>query len=186
VEHLFEAIPGWFKFAPAYARAVADAADRALFVEVGSFKGRSTAYLGVEILNSGKHVALHCVDYWNAPDEPDLLGTFTANLAPLVARGLSLTLHREASTAAAGRFADRSVDFLWLDAGHRYEEVLADLQAWLPKVCDGGVIGGDDYGFLGVSAAVKDVLGNDFETGDVDSWPWWRHRTKPRGRIACR
>ena len=184
MEHLFDTIPGWFKFAPAYARAVADAPDGALFVEVGSFKGRSTAYLGVEILNSGKRIALHCVDYWNDPNEPDLFVTFTSNLAPLVSNGLSLTLHREPSTTAAARFAPRSIDFLWLDAGHRYDEVLADLQAWLPKVRDGGVIGGDDYGFLSVSAAVKDVLGNDFETGDADHGPWWRHRTKARRRIA--
>ena len=184
MDHLFEIIPGWFKFAPAYERAVTEAADGALFVEVGCFKGRSTAFLGVEILNSGKRIALHCVDYWDAPFEPDLLATFTANLAPLVSRGLSLTMHRETSTLAATRFADRSVDFVWLDAGHRYEEVMADLQAWMPKLRDGGIIGGDDYGFLGVSAAVKDALGNDFETGDLDNWPWWRHRAKPGRRIA--
>jgi predicted O-methyltransferase YrrM len=183
VQHVFGTIPGWFKFAPAYARAVAEAGDGALFVEVGTFKGRSAAFLGVEILNSGKRIALHCVDYWDAPDEPDLLATFTANLAPLVSKGLSLTLHREASIAAAARFADRSIDFLWLDAGHRYDDVLADLQAWLPKVRDGGVIGGDDYGFLGVSTAVKEILGTDFETGDADNWPWWRHRAKARRRV---
>jgi predicted O-methyltransferase YrrM len=184
VEHVYEAIPGWFKFAPAYVRAVAEAVDGALFVEVGCFKGRSTAHLAVEILNSGKRIALHCVDYWNAPDQPDLLASFTANLTPLICRGLSLKLHRQTSTEAAGRFADRSVDFLWLDAGHRYEEVMADLHAWLPKVRDGGVVGGDDYAFLGVSTAVKEVFGDDFETGDADHWPWWRHRLKALRRIA--
>ena len=178
MEHVYQAIPGWFKFAPAYERAVLEAGDGALFVEVGCFKGRSTAHLGVEILNSGKRIALHCVDYWDHPGEPDVIASFLANLAPLMCRGLSLKLHRQASVEAATRLADRSIDFLWLDAGHRYEEVMADLQAWLPKVRDGGVVGGDDYGFLGVATAVKEVFGDDFETGDADSWPWWRHRVQ--------
>jgi cephalosporin hydroxylase len=97
-------------------------------------------------------------------------------MAPIVRAGLTLEVYPEGSTVAAARFSDRSLDFVWLDAGHRFEEVIADLQAWRPKVRDGGVIGGDDFGFLGVSAAVKDVLGTDFETGDLDRWPWWRHR----------
>lgn len=178
MKHFFRDIPGWFKFAPAYERAVAEATDGALFVEVGCWKGRSAAFLGVEILNSGKRIALHCVDHWRAPDEPDLLDAFRANLAPVVAAGLSLTVHPDTSTSAAAGFPDESIDFLWLDAGHRYEEVAGDLQAWLPKIRPEGVIGGDDFSFLGVSAAVRDVLGNDFETGNCDDWPWWTHRAK--------
>jgi hypothetical protein len=37
------------------------------------------------------------------------------------------------------------LDFVYLDAGHRYEDVAADLKAWYPNVRAGGVICGHDY-----------------------------------------
>eukprot|EP00933_Yihiella_yeosuensis_P026582 TRINITY_DN20646_c0_g1_i2.p1 TRINITY_DN20646_c0_g1~~TRINITY_DN20646_c0_g1_i2.p1 ORF type:complete len:238 (-),score=39.06 TRINITY_DN20646_c0_g1_i2:124-837(-) len=52
---------------------------------------------------------------------------------------------QDLSVPAAKRFADLSLDWIYIDAGHRYEEVLADLEAWYPKVRWGGLVSGDDY-----------------------------------------
>jgi len=182
MEHIFRQIPGWFKFAPAYDRALAEAPARGIFVEVGCWQGRSTAYLGVEIVNSRKRIELHCVDRWRDPEVPDLQSIFEANLEPIVAEGLELILHPGESHAAAACFLEKSIDFVWLDAGHRYEEVRADILAWLPKLRDGALIGGDDWGFLGVSSAVREIFGTDVELATDDNWPWWFHRTKTFGR----
>jgi hypothetical protein len=186
VKHFFNDIDGWFKFAPAYARAVAEAPTRAVFVEVGCYKGRSTAFLGVEILNSGKKIDLHCVDIW--PDEAlDACGVkrpirevFEQNLSPVVARGLAIELYPEGSPAAALSFADRSLDFVWLDGGHLYEEVRADLAAWLPKLKHGAIIGGDDWPFPNVARAVRETFGADVEIQYNEDWAWWRHRVKEK------
>ena len=178
MDHFFEAVPGWFKFAPAYDRALAEAADGGTFVEVGSWQGRSAAYLGVSIVNSGKDIALHCVDRWQDPTVPNLREVFESNLARVVSAGLNLTLHQTESHLGADAFANRSLDFVWLDAGHRFEEVHADLLAWLPKLRVGALIGGDDWNFLGVSSAVREVLGSDVELGSAQDWPWWWHRRK--------
>lgn len=43
---------------------MARAAPGAVFVKVGCWKGRSAAFLGVDILRSGKAIALHCVDHF--------------------------------------------------------------------------------------------------------------------------
>ena len=40
---------------------------------------------------------------------------------------------------------DKSVDFVYIDANHRFRHVSSDIIAWLPKVVDGGWIGGHDY-----------------------------------------
>ena len=40
---------------------------------------------------------------------------------------------------------DNSLGLLYLDAGHSYEAVMADLMAWFPKLVKGGVCAGHDF-----------------------------------------
>eukprot|EP00933_Yihiella_yeosuensis_P005446 TRINITY_DN10995_c3_g1_i1.p1 TRINITY_DN10995_c3_g1~~TRINITY_DN10995_c3_g1_i1.p1 ORF type:complete len:255 (-),score=26.24 TRINITY_DN10995_c3_g1_i1:146-910(-) len=49
------------------------------------------------------------------------------------------------SVKVATKFRDNSMDWVFIDAGHRYEQALADLEAWYPKVRWGGLVTGDDY-----------------------------------------
>lgn len=47
---------------------------------------------------------------------------------------------------SAARLMPDPVDFVFIDADHRYGPVLDDCCAWWPKVKPGGWIGGHDYG----------------------------------------
>jgi hypothetical protein len=49
------------------------------------------------------------------------------------------------SEQAAQNIADQSLDFVYIDAGHRYGELKSDLFLWMPKVKDGGILMGHDY-----------------------------------------
>jgi hypothetical protein len=49
------------------------------------------------------------------------------------------------SVEAAKQFEDGYFDFVYIDANHTYESVTADLNAWYPKVREGGMIAGHDY-----------------------------------------
>jgi hypothetical protein len=49
------------------------------------------------------------------------------------------------SVEAAATYQDGSLDFVYIDANHRYEYVVADIAAWLPKIRSGGIISGHDY-----------------------------------------
>ena len=51
-------------FVELYALMVRNAPMQARFVEVGSWAGRSAAFMGVEILNSGKQIKFDCIDPW--------------------------------------------------------------------------------------------------------------------------
>ncbi len=65
------------------------------------------------------------------------------------------------SVSAAQLFADESLQWVHLDARHDYDSVVADIAAWLPKVCNGGWLSGDDYDpvkWPGVVAAVSDSV----------------------------
>ena len=52
---------------------------------------------------------------------------------------------RMTSVEASKTFEDKSIDFVFIDAGHTYEEVVEDIKHWLPKVKAGGFIAGHDY-----------------------------------------
>ena len=46
---------------------------------------------------------------------------------------------------AADRFADGSVDFIYLDGNHTYEFALRDLYMWFPKLRPGGLFACNDF-----------------------------------------
>jgi predicted O-methyltransferase YrrM len=187
VTHYWKQIDGWFAFRAAYdAILAALPSDRpSVVVELGTWVGKSTAYLGVEIVNSGKPVTLVAVDHFKGSAEithtrrdGDVAGSeaaFRRNLAP-VARALGerfRVLVSDTVTAAAS-FDDGSIDTVWVDAAHAYDLVAADLAAWIPKVKPGGLIGGDDYvKCAGVRQAVDERFG---PSAAVAGTPYWLTR----------
>ncbi len=65
------------------------------------------------------------------------------------------------TTDAAAEIEDASLDFVFIDADHSHDAVMADIAAWQPKVKPGGWIGGHDYHprkFPGVVKAVRKVF----------------------------
>ena len=59
---------------------------------------------------------------------------------------------------AAATVADRSLDFVYVDASHDYASVAADPRAWWPKLRAGGLFCGNDY-FTGLVRAADAVFG---------------------------
>ncbi len=62
------------------------------------------------------------------------------------------------SVFAATLFVDGFFDFVYIDSNHNQSEVMADLEAWWPKIAKGGYIGGHDFmhsDYCGVRLAVN-------------------------------
>lgn len=156
---MFESIEGWFDFDDIYELALrrSSVLKPARFVEIGAYKGRSSCYLAERIAETGKAIDFNVVDtFAGDPDvgERDLWPEFSANLARAGVLG-SVETHRCASLDAAFEFADGSLDFVFLDARHTFEDVRRDLAAWWPKLRPGGLFAGHDYVHSpGVRAAV--------------------------------
>lgn len=157
MDHFFETIPGWFDFEDVYTAFVATAPAGAKFVEVGAWYGKSTAFLAVEIINSQKDITLFVVDHWRGSLEHQQ-GEFAedagivvqGSIFPLFKSYLARVLPRinpieMDSIEASKRFADGSLDLVFLDAGHEYASIRADIEAWFPKVRSGGIIAGHDF-----------------------------------------
>lgn len=182
--HYWETIEGGFWFQRAY-RELFDAlpADRpSSWVEVGVFHGASLAWLGVEVVNSGKPVTIHAVDSfagWPGVAQGDTLRvSFERNVKPLREHlNGQLVVHARPSVDVAARSLREAFDVVWLDADHSYEAVRDDIAAWWPTVKPGGVLGGDDWMFGGVRQAVYERFrasaGLIMGEREASGWPSW-------------
>jgi hypothetical protein len=132
--------------------------------------------MAVEIANSNKNIEFYCVDTWNGSFEhkdskeiDSLYDIFINNMKPLENYYKSI---RKNSIESASQFEDESLDFVFIDASHEYEDVKKDIQTWLPKVKKNGILAGHDYYvgecdyFPGVKKAVDECLIN-FLTSEI-------------------
>jgi predicted O-methyltransferase YrrM len=147
-------IDGWFsedegRWYARFARALAGGT----FVEIGSWKGRSTSFVGPVCNANGTRLV--CVDHWGGSRDrlaaryeaalavEDVEATFRANMAAL---GIAVDVIAEPSTVAAARFADGSVERVFLDGSHDGASVAEDLAVWSAKLRADGILAGHDYG----------------------------------------
>ena len=85
------------------------------------------------------------------------------------------------STQAAGFYPDGHFDLVFIDAWHDYRDVRDDIDAWLPKVREGGILAGHDWNLpdTGVREAVLETLAlNPINIAEDPAsggkkWVWW-------------
>jgi Methyltransferase domain len=119
-------------------------------VEVGVCKAEFLTHLASK-WNGSK---LYGVDAWryfpglddlNNGDNNTQLNNLAQAFMSTYSFGSKVVLIRDLSKSAADLFDDESLDFVYLDAGHDYDSVKVDLEAWYPKVKKGGILAGHDY-----------------------------------------
>ena len=78
------------------------------------------------------------------------------------------TFIQEESLKATEYIQDGFLDFCFIDASHSYEDVKADILAWLPKIKKGGYLFLHDYElFEGVTRAVNEIFSCDVSAWDL-------------------
>lgn len=162
-QHFFQNLEGWFSFPQLYRYAV-QSFPYGKFIEIGTWLGQSAAYMAVEIANSKKNIDFYCVDTWKGSEEhqsdervkkDELYQTFLKNISPISEYIIPIRLTSE---QAASHFKNESLDFIFIDANHEYEEVKKDIEIWYPKLKNGGIFAGHDYvqSWPGVYKAVNE------------------------------
>lgn len=191
MRHFYKKIKGWFDFQDIYRKVAAHAEDGDTVVEVGSWEGRSTAYMAVELLNSKKRVKFVAVDTWMGAGMlrrkarlVDVYERFEKNMAPV--REVVSVL-KEDSVRAARCFDNESLAFVFIDADHSYAAVKRDLEAWAPKVKKAGLFGGHDYinKKMGVRTAVDEYFGAGAFSVVGTSWLVLKSFVDGMWRPAC-
>jgi Methyltransferase domain len=169
-------ISGWFKPAQGgWLRARVESSRDAAIALVGIYRGLNASY----VLDPCRRnrVQLFAIDVWEQIG-PTCDGEHLSWVAWRLFRrdlkrarrffeswvrkaGLAelVTIIQGSSTAAAGRFADGTLDLVFLDADHSYEAMRADLEAWFDKVKRGKLLAGHDWDrgrWPGVVSAVEE------------------------------
>jgi hypothetical protein len=153
MKHFYTTVEGWLHPSQKtlYTNQVKQAKDKAHFVEVGSWKGKSGSYMAVEIINREKNIKFDAVDTWLGASEHQknksikdgtLYDEFLHNTKSV---NHIINPIQMASVEASKLYEDNSLDFVFIDAGHEYEFVKEDIEHWLPKIRENGIIAGDDY-----------------------------------------
>lgn len=189
IDHVINTIPGFTSrdFLSYLERL---SSRRVLAIEIGAFKGRSTAVIANNIVG-----AVYSIDIWDTRmyHESMLLGdgvhwdeclayrVFLQNM-----RRLNLA-HKVIPMIGNSHWLERyfkpkSVDLIYIDGDHAEHMVLRDIQLYLPKLASGGVMCGDDYDMSSVRRPVDAMAKmSDFvvETfGDEKGWVYKKAHEK--------
>jgi predicted O-methyltransferase YrrM len=151
--------------------------DITSMVEIGSYQGESTIIFYENIPNL-KY--LHAVDPWVNGYSPgdvcsdDYSMDIVESNFDIRTYGLcNIFKHKATSYEFSKQVEDNSIDFVYIDGDHTYENCKTDLTIWLPKIKKGGVIAGHDYlstCFMGVVMAVNEIFGKPDKVYEDTSW----------------
>lgn len=125
------------------------------FVELGAWRGLTTAYLATACRARGRGRVI-AVDTFAGTREHDTHYKSVVSSGGSTLEDFQRTIARADvtdwvtpcmgyTTAVAGQHARRRVAFLLIDADHSYPGVKADFEAWFPMVAPGGTVMFHDY-----------------------------------------
>lgn len=135
-------------------------------LELGSFEGRSSVYIASKLIKGG---TLTCIDSWQgAKEHKNISMQKVEECFDYNTSGLPVKKIKEYTHLALKNLSSTEFDFIYVDAGHTYEDCFEDVKLSWPLLKIEGLMCCDDYGnefFPGVKQAVIDFLEtiNDFQ-----------------------
>lgn len=135
-----------------------------IMVEIGCYAGESTKVFA-DCPNIKK---LYAVDPWVENYDPEVtpklkltlkeakekFDNTMAEFNPNYVVVLQMT-----SEEASKKFKDKSIDIVYIDGDHRYEAVKKDIELWMPKLKDDGILSGHDFHYQSVLKAIQYAIG---------------------------
>jgi len=187
MQQTYKNINGWFKFEKKF-DIILKGFDSGVFVEIGAWFGKGTAYMVQKIKEEKKQIKFYVIDTWKGTEGLPV-GEIAKKLGGNVYRVFEENMRAcdmlddidvisESSIIAYKRFEDESIDLVYVDGDHRYEGTKADLDNFFPKLRKGGVMIIDYYTFEPVKQAVDEFCSehNDI-TYEIDGndWVMYKH-----------
>lgn len=146
-------------------------------VEVGVYKGGYS----IELCRANPELKLYCVDIWGINDQHSSEKAKRIHIkiykyAKWKLARYNTVLIRDFSMNAVRQFDDNSLDFVYIDSEHVYQEVKQDVTEWAKKVKPGGIVSGHDYDWAEVKKAVDEYIIKykyKLNTTEDENCSWW-------------
>lgn len=178
---------GWNSTHPIFAELVSPL-FAPVIIEVGTWHGKSAIEMAKHMHGQGN---IYCVDTWlgalefwtthrDTPERdlqlrsgyPQVFYHFLACIRDAGVQDLITPVPMPSVMGARYlQWANVSADLIYIDASHEYEDVKADIEAYMPLLKSGCTMFGDDFSaFEGVSRAVRETFGRNVRIVDDNFW----------------
>lgn len=171
----YQHIDGWCDFHNLYYDLLINVLpENSTFVEVGSWHGHSMCFAAEILKFHRKKINLFAIDifaseldnslkpYSVSRNESSCYSIFLNNMAKAGVLNM-ITPIAMFSEDASKLFENNSIDCVFIDAAHDKENVINDLQSWIPKVKMNGLVTGHDYEH-GIRSFIDEFFKNKFNT----------------------
>ncbi len=151
--------------------------DDCRIAEVGVADGRSALFMADCLAKLGKKFHLYMIDnldYGNVDQAVTIVNHIVKS-----GHSDSITFYHQGSLDSSCKINDGSLDFVFIDASHKYQETKADIRLWIHKLKYDRILAGHDYTSPEnpeVRNAVDEVVPNDIlntETTTQGNGVWW-------------
>jgi MMP 1-O-methyltransferase len=165
LERALEGVDGYFSIDEAWALSCAARDCRAAaprVVEIGSYKGRSTIAAALALRDRGAGLVVSIDPH--APTgkasyvvEHGTADTFDEYLANVRRAGIEAFVRpiRATSADARAQYDGTPIDLLFIDGSHDLDDVLLDIDTWLPLAADAAILAFNDPYAAGVNGALR-------------------------------
>lgn len=182
-------VQGWNSYSTVFEQLVKESRP-SVIIEVGTWLGASAINMGKITKNLGLNTKIYCVDTWLGAEEfwtsfhgtperdlklkngyPQAYFDFLSNV---VQHNLQDIIIPVPNTSYIGylilKYYGITADLIYIDGSHEYVDVKNDITNYFNLLNPGGVMFGDDYGWVGVNAAVNECLTNNFRIEENNFW----------------
>jgi|TARA_B100001758_G_scaffold245247_1_gene257933 predicted O-methyltransferase YrrM len=158
-------------------------------IEIGSFLGESTMMFASSFLFD----RIFCIDPFEGEEEAlkvcgknwkQVKEEFKRNTSYWKGSGMKfgdVKIHHyeDYSYNVVDEFRNNSIDFIYIDGNHDYQEVKNDILSYLPKLKMDGFIAGHDYENGDVSKAVSEIFkGQPLQLFSDNTWLYASNQVK--------
>lgn len=160
-----------FDFPLWYEKIAARMPDDCRVVECGIANGDSALYLAKELHRLGKRFKMYMVDNFDYGQYFQMKVVYEN----IIKSGLGdfIEVHPYDSVTASGLFPDGSLNLVFIDTSHLYDETKDSIKSWWPKVIDGGILSGHDYlSCAPVQVAVDELIPKVFTREQINQDPF--------------
>lgn len=116
---------------------------KGVIVEVGSFQGKSTIFLGKGSI-SASQTKVYAIDphigemHKGVYDYQPTWEKFYSNINKYEVENIVFPIRK--TSEEAGKYFDEPIELIFIDGLHDYESVKRDFEIWFPKVIPGGIM----------------------------------------------